>query len=430
MMDIFSTREIVSAFYILLFFTYSICKKQTRKIWMQVVKCAMKVKLAIPFLLLILYTAIFVYFFTYLPFWDAVYLKDIVFWVIFVGVPYCYNAASDGEKDRYFFNAFKDNLKFVALMEFVTGTFTFKIGVELLLQPFITILVIGQSLTKDSRKKRIWDTVLGIVGIAILVYTVKAALGIYANINPIDTVVSFCIPIMFSILFIPCAYLLALVAKYETLYIKWGFKESKERKIRRKRHIVVFFTCGLSYKKLCAFYKAYVQRVNVQMTQQNFEEIIKDFKLTYKQKRGQVVMESNKEKRVEWNWGSAKFNAIIAIIGCIGTLVGAGVSLYSLSVANEALQVVGDIRANNIGTMNNVGVINHNGLNAEDVDFIAKDNYMQMMDKAYEAENVFRMVNENPNLHFSLVWSGTEEEHEKTNWEEMPPHVLKLISRE
>lgn len=74
------------------------------------------------------------------------------------------------------------------------------------------------------------------------------------------------------------------------------------------------------------------------------------------------------------NWASAKLNAIIVIISCIGTIVGTCLSIYSLNVANTALQVVGSINADNIETMYNIGVINNSGLSVEDVDYIAKDN--------------------------------------------------------
>lgn len=112
--------------------------------------------------------------------------------------------------------------------------------------------------------------------------------------------------------------------------------------------------------------------------------------------------------------GSTKLNNIIAFISV-------GISIISLFTASRAIQRVGDISADNVTV--NQSVNDHPGLSVEDADYISKDNDKEMMDKAYNAEDILKLVDENPNLSFCLLWHGSQEEYDATDWDKMPPNV-------
>lgn len=286
MFEVFSTREVVGFIYVGIFILYVLCHKQTRKSMVDVIKCACKVKLIIPFALMIIYTILLVRLFRRTILWDVIYIKDIVIWVLFVGIPYSYNAVSKGDEKHYFRNLFMDNIKFIVLIEFFMGTFTFDFWIELLLQAgiiFLTLLHVVSGLKEETKRvQKLLDVVLAMVGFVVLYYTIKAAMGAYTDVEPIELIVSFMIPIVLSVAFIPCAYLLALVAKYETVFMRMGFKEPKDKSIRLKRHVKIILACGLRYKKLCLFEDEYVKCLYVRMEQKEFDEIVKRFNVTYK----------------------------------------------------------------------------------------------------------------------------------------------------
>lgn len=167
-----------------------------------------------------------------------------------------------------------------------------------------------------------------------------------------------------------------------------------------------------------------MQKLNVHITQQQFEEIIKDFRVINQKKKGRLIMENKTEKKQhKMDLGSTKLSNIIAIISVI-------ISIISLWTANEAIQKVeNNIETEAVGYIQTGASIINEGISIKEADYISKDNYKEMMDKAYETEDIIRIVSENPNLHFSIIWAGTEEEHEKTNWEEMPPYVTRYISK-
>ena len=88
------------------------------------IKAACHIKLIVPFIFIVAMAIIFVWICKLLPFWNWIYVKDITFWVLFVGIPTCFNSVANKLEDHYFRNILIDNFKFTALVEFITGTFT------------------------------------------------------------------------------------------------------------------------------------------------------------------------------------------------------------------------------------------------------------------------------------------------------------------
>lgn len=120
-MGIFTTREIAIFIYAIGLLIYLLIHKKAKSTVLPVIKAACKIKLIIPFLIVISFAAVLTWLCTYLPIWDWVYIKDIIFWTLFAGVPVCFNAASREIEKHYFRNIIIDNLKFVALVEFFYG---------------------------------------------------------------------------------------------------------------------------------------------------------------------------------------------------------------------------------------------------------------------------------------------------------------------
>lgn len=116
-------------------------------------------------------------------------------------------------------------------------------------------------------------------------------------------------------------------------------------------------------------------------------------------------------------WGSTKLSNIIAAFSVI-------VSVISIYMANKAMQTVNNnIQVESAEYIQTGTQITNNGINVEDADFISKDNDKEMMDKAYGAVDILRLVDENPNLSFCLLWHGSQEEYEATDWDKMPPNI-------
>lgn len=310
-MGIFTTREITLFIYGILLLTYIIVRNKGKKILLPVIKAACHKKLVVPFCLLLLLAIGFVWLCTYLPIWDWLYVKDIVLWTLFVGVPVCFNATNRQLEEHYFKNILVDNLKFTALVEFITGTFTFSFIGELILQPVLIFLMILQSslVEKTEATKKAVDVLVGIAGLIIIGFTVKSVVNSIGEVYFVDVLVGLALPIILSIIYIPVAYFFALYAKYEILFMRMGFKEPKDKKLRCKHQFQVFLCCKLSYKKVCRFLNEYVKEMYVKMSAAEFETIIDEFRGTTEHTYYAVIRHNRKYYiSRDFNEDNFKFN--------------------------------------------------------------------------------------------------------------------------
>lgn len=124
--------------------------------------------------------------------------------------------------------------------------------------------------------------------------------------------------------------------------------------------------------------------------------------------------DANFKSKIKNVWkvlGTTQVANIVSIVSLI-------ISLYTLSQVN----VVKDFTIEN-GKYIQTGNIVNNGASIEDVDYISKENVKDMMDEAYGAEDIIKLVDEMPNLSFALYWSGSREEYDAIDWDRMPPNV-------
>ncbi len=175
-----------------------------------------------------------------------------------------------------------DNLKLSVLVEFLVGTFTFNIVIEFILQPILFVLILMQMEAKKRTEsaKKIVDGVVGGIGILILVLTVKSAFDAIDDLVVVDIVISFLLPIVLSVLYLPVAYGFAVYAKYDTLFVRMESKEPKDKKIKFKRRLKIIRLCKLSYKKVYKFIYEYEPKLYVNMSDIEFEHIINVFRGT------------------------------------------------------------------------------------------------------------------------------------------------------
>lgn len=111
-----------------------------------------------------------------------------------------------------------------------------------------------------------------------MVSAIIMAINTYAVYGTIDLLVSFATPIVFSVLFIPCSFLFAIYAKYEMLFIRMRCKSSNSKKICLKQKIAVFEACGLSFKRVARFEKAYIKSMYALKEEAMLDDFIEVFK--------------------------------------------------------------------------------------------------------------------------------------------------------
>lgn len=281
-MDIFSTRELATAFWvgaILIAVGMAIVtNKKIRQGFIGVLKCFFNRKLRKLWEIYFLYIGIITLMFSRFPIWKNIYLKDIILWTLFSGLTICMNAVAGEADEKYISKVLKDNIRFTVVTEFLLSTFTFSFWVELIIIPITTVIVLFDTVAEHKSDSiavhKLLQDVMAFAGLCVILQTVRVGILEYRELNVINTLVSFFIPIVYLLLVTPLEYAFELYSKYEMLFIQMHFKEPRDKKVKRKRHLKVIKACGLSVRKIILFQKQCIPRMYVSMSDSEFEALI------------------------------------------------------------------------------------------------------------------------------------------------------------
>ena len=281
-MSILSTREWATLIWGCIFMLYVLCHREIRKSLWNVIVIFFDKKLRILWEIILLYVLTITMVFCYLPIWENIYIKDIIIWFLFSGLIYCMNAVSSEADETYIKKILKDNLKFTMILEFFMSTFTFNIWIELAIIPVITIItvmnVIAEKKEEYKSVHKLLDSILAIAGFWIFYETIKIGINEYKQLNIINTLVSFMIPIVYLILIIPLEYILELYSKYEVLFLRMTFKEEKDKRIRLHHRTVIFRECNFSVRKILLFQREYMIQMYALMKEDEFNQLMQKFR--------------------------------------------------------------------------------------------------------------------------------------------------------
>lgn len=281
-MNIFSTRELATAFWtgiILVAVGMAIVtNKKARKSFIEVLKCFFGRKIRMLWEIYFLYIGIITFLFSRLPIWESIYLKDIIIWTLFSGLTICINAVAGEADEKYILKVLKDNIRFTMVTELLLSSFTFSFWVELIIIPITTVIVLFDTVAEHKSDAiavhKLLQDVIAFAGLCVILQTVRVGILEYRELNVINTLVSFFIPIVYLLLVTPLEYAFELYSKYEMLFIQMHFKEPRDKKVKRKRHLKVIKACGLSVRKIILFQKQCIPRMYVSMSDSEFEALI------------------------------------------------------------------------------------------------------------------------------------------------------------
>lgn len=281
-MDIFSTRELATAFWtgiILVAVGMAIVtNKKARKSFIEVQKCFFGRKIRMLWEIYFLYIGIITFLFSRLPIWESIYLKDIIIWTVFSGLTICINAVAGEADEKYILKVLKDNIRFTMVTELLLSTFTFSFWVELIIIPITTVIVLFDTVAEHKSDAiavhKLLQDVIAFAGLCVILQTVRVGILEYRELNVINTLVSFFIPIVYLLLVTPLEYAFELYSKYEMLFIQMHFKEPSDKMVQRKRHLKVIKVCGLSVKRIMLFQKQCIPRMYISMPDVEFDLLI------------------------------------------------------------------------------------------------------------------------------------------------------------
>ena len=216
-MDILSSREwaIVTWIIIYLCFTIFVLKVD----FTDVLKSFFNKKLNILWISILLYNLFITIILSYSRYWNNIYIKDILFCVVFSYVVSTINIFDRKKEKVTFKKIILTNITVSALIEFIISELTLSYSLELILIGifiFINFLYLfSQTSLEYKTAENVLKKILSLLNLIFLVYILRE---IYKSFNLLltqETWFKFLIPLIYSILCCPLYYAFIILNDYE-----------------------------------------------------------------------------------------------------------------------------------------------------------------------------------------------------------------------
>jgi len=179
-----------------------------------------------PILKVIGCAAIYIFASIWLLHWRGIWTADFLYTTILWTISFAFVAMFEAEKmssdQRHMGRIIRDVFNVTAVLIFVIELHSFSLVVELIAVPVLTFIVLLHEVSKikeeHGRVERFLSTVLSAVGLSYLAISLwKTWIG-FDEINSVDTIRAFFIPIMLSLFFLPFLYGLGVFMAYERIF--------------------------------------------------------------------------------------------------------------------------------------------------------------------------------------------------------------------
>ena len=191
-------------------------------------------------------------------FWHWSNLKDTLLWTIGSAFGLFLRSNEAGGDEKFFRSAVYENLKFVAMLEFVVNMYTFPLWVEIVFVPLVALIVLINEYAKWKEEEG-FDKVrslsaglLGIIGIGVLAFTVSQVVGDLREFATTQMLFDLVLPFVLTSFLLPFIYMMALLIQYETLFMRIDFF-TPDKSLSRYAKLKVFLSCNFHLYRLHRF---------------------------------------------------------------------------------------------------------------------------------------------------------------------------------
>ena len=250
--EIFNNREIATFTWLIVILVLALFQKKVRNLLPQLLKVFFSKKIMLLISLMFLYVSLMVYFFYKVGFWNISFLKDTILWIFGVAFILLFKA---NEKVDPFKKILLDNLKLVVLLEFIINLYSFSLGVELLIIPFLFCIIILNVFVgmKDEYKpiKRLSDNILSSMGLCLIIFAIVSTINNFKDFNAINNMHKFVFTPILTLGYSPFIYLIALIIFYEITFLRINYNTN--RALMKYAKFKIIICCHFNLKKLKYF---------------------------------------------------------------------------------------------------------------------------------------------------------------------------------
>ena len=287
-MNILSSREWAIVTWIIIYLCITIFVLKVD--FTDVFKSFFNKKLNILWISILLYNLFLTIILSFSRYWNNIYIKDIVLWVVFSCIT---STISIFDKNKIF--SFKKliviNITVSALLEFILSELTLSYYLELFLIGIILptnfLFLVSQTKLEYKVTENVLKKFLSLLNFIFFVYILRELYKSFNFLLSQETWFKFLIPFIYSILCCPLYYAFIILNDYEKVSYKIQDHSVLENEIDRKyinklKRRKLLTECGLVHKKYIYFDNEFSKKMRLANTKEEVNEIVREFEVSYK----------------------------------------------------------------------------------------------------------------------------------------------------
>lgn len=252
--------------------------------------------------LMVAYMAIVIYWLSEFNLWNYEQLKNTIFWCISVGFMSLFKLEKIKKDKSFFKHSVMDNLRLLAIIQFIVGVYTFSLWVEVILVPFLaffgTMLAIAESDEKYHHVNVFLKNCLSLFGAVLIIYTSYMLMTNFSEFGQEKTAYDFFVPPLLTLCYLPFVFFMLVYSTYELVFIRLNFAiKNKFYRCVAKLYAFVLFNVRLSLLERWSYQ---VARANIE----SHSDLVDTFKYIFK-----VYSSEKKPKEVPKDKGWCPYKA-------------------------------------------------------------------------------------------------------------------------
>lgn len=275
----FSNREIAIGIWILIVFAWLMQDPKIRNSVGRLLRAFMSKVIIVSSALMVTYVTVMIIGLSKVGLWDKSFLKETIFWILGVGSVQLFSANKANQEARYFSPLLLDQLKWVAVLEFVVEFYSFNLLVELAFVPLLVLLGATNAYaeTKEEYRsvKKLTNVLMILIGLMALLFSLYK---VAVDAESLLTLDNFRLLILFPVmtaLYLPFLYIVALYMAYESITWRWTFFNKDDPAFVKWAKWKLLQYGGVNLKKVNGLWDGRLKLLNVK-TKQDVEALLKN----------------------------------------------------------------------------------------------------------------------------------------------------------
>ncbi len=303
-MDILNNRESAIALWLLAISVYIFLSSkmaEVRTAFKGILSAFFVRQIIFVLYLMVAYMVLIIYWLSELDLWSTEQIKNTIVWCVSVGFMSLFKLEQIKKDKSFFKHSVIDNLKLLAILQFIISVYTFSFWVELLLVPFLALigamLAIAETDKKHHQVKVFLEYCLSLFGVVLIVYTLYMLITDFGEFGKEKTAYDFFVPPLLTLCYLPFIFLILVYSTYEQVSV--SLKSSIKSRLHRyeaKLYAFLLFNVRLSLLERWSYQ---VARANIE----SHSDLVDTFKYIFKVRSSE---KNPKEVPKEQGWSPYK----------------------------------------------------------------------------------------------------------------------------